>query len=176
MANNPVQIVLNDNDYVVPPEPKKGGPPYDFFAGKDADFAKHKAKLADQVQLSASRLDQKATGGVGYIQVRLRDRALAKTHRPIRALLTPDKFPCVGASGLGELYYFAGAADLAELEKTISEAELKTRWVQGKSGKPEARPSPIRSDVGAIEDISIPDPIRKPQCNGYPTLAPGAST
>ncbi len=161
MANNPVQIVLNDGDYVVAPEGKKGGPPYDFFAGKDDEFVKHKAKLATGVQRMAAQLAAKQTGGMGYVRVRLRERALAKTHRPVRALFTPDRFPCVGASSVGELYYFAQADMLAKLVDTISEAEENTHWVDNSKGERVARPSVIRSDVGAIEDISIPDPSTK---------------
>lgn len=160
MANNPVQIVLNDSDYVVAPEPGKGGPPHDFFAGKDAEFIKHKAKLAGRVQAASARLASKATGGVGYVRVKLRERALAKSHRPVRALFKKDKFPCVGASGLGELYYFADGDDLLGLVDAISEAEPHTNWVEA-DGKWVARPTQIRSDVGAVEDISIPDPVSK---------------
>lgn len=161
MANNPVQIVVNDSDYVVPPEPKSGGPPYDFFAGKDSDFIKHKEKIAANIQNVAAQLTAKPSGGVGYVRVRLRDRALAKTHRPVRALFTPERFPCVGASSVGELYYFAKSDALASLVSTVAEAEPNTRWVLNSQGKPEARPSAVRSDVGAIEDISIPDPTAK---------------
>jgi hypothetical protein len=161
MANNPVQIVLNESDYVVAPEPGKGGPPHDFFAGKDEDFIKHKAKLAGSIQRIAAQLAGGPAGGAGYVRVKLRERALAKTHRPVRALLTPDLFPCVGASGVGELYYFAETSRLTELIDRISEAEGQTRWVENAQGKLEARPSPIRSDVGAIDDITIPDPSGK---------------
>lgn len=161
MANNPVQIVLNDGDYVVKPEGKKGGPPFDFFAGRDAEFVKHKAMLATGIQKAATQLDAKHTGGLGYIRVRLRERALAKTHRPVRSLFTPDRFPCVGASGVGELFYFARSDALSGLIDVISEAEPETRWVENSKGQLEARPSAIRSDVGAIEEISIPDPSSK---------------
>lgn len=161
MANNPVQIVVNDSDYVVAPEAGKGGPPHDFFAGRDEEFAKHKAKLAGNIGRLAAQLAAKPTGGVGYVRVKLRDGAVAKTHRPVRALLTPDLFPCVGASGVGELYYFAVASQLAQLANKVYQAEPNTRWVQNAQGKLEARPSPVRSDVGAIEDISVPDPSDK---------------
>lgn len=161
MANNPVQIVLNDGDYVVAPEAKKGGPPFDFFADRDAEFAKHKEKLAVGIQSVAAQLSAKQSSGMGYVRVRLRERALAKTHRPVRALFTPNLFPCVGASGVGELYYFAQANALSRLVDIVAQAEPRTNWVINKNGKREARPSNIRSDVGAIEDVSIPDPSSK---------------
>lgn len=161
MANNPVQIILNDADYVVPPEPKTGGPPKDFFAGRDEEFVKHKAKLAGQIQHTAATLSHTETGGAGYVRVKLRETALAKTHRPIRALLLPDRFPCVGAAGLGELYYFAEASSLTKLIDVVSEAEPYTNWIINKKGEREARPTQIRSEVGAIEELDIPDPTLK---------------
>ncbi|WP_404710804.1 S8 family peptidase [Sphingomonas sp. MMS24-J13] len=171
MANNPVQIVLNDNDYVVPPEPGKGGPPHDFFAGRDEEFAKHKAKLAGSIQRLASQLDAEITGRAGYVRVKLRDRALAKSHRPVRALFRPDLFPSVGAAGLGEIYYFAEANKLADLVNVVSEAEPQTNWVEKEDGSFEARPSVIRSEVGAVEDISIPDPVAKRRFDAQTAVA-----
>lgn len=161
MANNPVQIVLNDNDYVVAPEPGKGGPPYDFFADRDEDFVKHKAKLAMSIEKVAAKLSSPTTGRAGYIRVKLRDRALAKSHRPVRALFKPEIFPSVGAAGLGEIYYFAESEQLAALVNAVSEAETTTNWVETQDGRMEARPSIARSEVGAVEEVSIPDPISK---------------
>ena len=161
MANNPVQVILNESDYIVPPEPGKGGPPHDFFAGRDADFVKHRNKLAGSMRELAAQLAAKSTGSAGYIRVKLRDRAVAKTHRPIHALLTSDKFPCVGAAGPGELFYFAEGVQLAQLSHLVMEAEPDTSWVENAQGHIIARPTLIRSEVGAIEDIAIPDPIEK---------------
>jgi hypothetical protein len=160
MANNPVQIVLNDNDYLVAPEPGTGGPPTDFFAGQDDEFAKHRAKLATCIQRVSAQLSAAGVGGAGYIRVKLRERALAKSHRPVRALFKPEVFPSVGAAGLGEIYYFAEAGQLANLINVVSEAEPYTNWVE-KDGKREARPTIARSEVGAVEEITIPDPMGK---------------
>ncbi|MEM8918909.1 MAG: S8 family serine peptidase [Pseudomonadota bacterium] len=161
MANNPVQIVLNDNDYVIPPEPGKGGPPFDFFAGRDDEFLKHKAKIAAQIQETATQLSSGTTGEVGYVRVKLREKALAKSHRPNRVMFTSQKFPCVGAAGVGELFYFARSDDLSKLIDTVSEAELRTNWRENSVGDLVARPSKIRSEVGAIEELGVPDPSAK---------------
>lgn len=160
MANNPVQIVLNDNDYVVAPEPGTGGPPTDFFADRDDEFAKHKAKLASSIARVSAQLNAAGVGGSGYVRVKLRERALAKSHRPVRALFKPEAFPSVGASGLGEIYYFAEAGHLARLVNVVRDAEPYTNWVE-KDGKRDARPSIARSEVGAVEEITLPDPLGK---------------
>ncbi|RJF88112.1 hypothetical protein D3874_14695 [Oleomonas cavernae] len=159
--NNPVQIVLNDNDYITAPEPGRSGPPFDFFAGRDAAFAKHKAKLAGRLSEVSKTLEKVGVDGQGYIKVRLREEALAKSHRPIRSMFVPSEFPCVGAAGLGELFYLASAKNIGGLINVVAEAELTTNWVEGRDGKVRAQPSKVRSDVGAIEDVSLPDPIAK---------------
>ena len=105
------------------------------------------------------------------MRVKLRDRAFAKSHRPVRALFRPEMFPSVGAAGLGEIYYFAEGHQLAELVDAVSEAEPITNWVETDEGKFEARPSIARSEVGAIEDISIPDPVTKRRFDAQTAVA-----
>lgn len=161
MANNPVQIVLNDSDYITPPEAGRGGPPHDFFPDRDDEFKKHKAKLAIQIAKTAEKLAASGADGVGYIKVKLRPDALAKSHRPIREMLIPDRFPSVGAAGLGELFYLASAADVASLLGSVASAETYTNWVENADGKMVARPSVAKSEVGAIAELVIPEPESK---------------
>ena len=161
MANNPVQIVLNDSDYIKAPEAGRSGPPTDFFPDKDDEFKVHKAKLAKQIEQVALALERSGVAGTGYVRVKLRTEALAKSHRPTRKMLIPQVFPSVGAAGLGELFYMATSANVMALLPVVAEAETYTTWVENAEGKMVARPSPEKSEVGAIAEITIPDPASK---------------
>ena len=45
MAHNPVQVVLNTEQYMKRPEGGGGGSAKDFFEGRDNEFVKHREKL-----------------------------------------------------------------------------------------------------------------------------------
>ena len=55
MPNNPVQIILNDQDFHQAPEP--GQPPRtkDFYDGADAAFAAHKRKMENSIATKHGR-------------------------------------------------------------------------------------------------------------------------
>lgn len=160
-ANNPVQVVLNDSDYIIAPEAGTGGPPTDFFPGRDTEFAAHRQKLKLDCALTAAALMESPGEGFGYVRVKLREEALAKSHRPTQKLLPESRYPCVGAGGLGELFFMINAADLMKLTDVIDRADVHTNWVRNKDDKLVARPNQERSEVGAVESISIPDPKAK---------------
>jgi hypothetical protein len=161
MPNNPVQIVLNTRDFFVVPEGKRRGPAKDFFEDRDKEFAAHRGKLLEQVEGIKSSFQRSGVTS-GILKVRMRREAWAKSHRPNRALFPPNKRPCVGASGVGELFYWVSAQDLPELQSEIAKAENATRWVRSKKTEDEyASPSDQRSDVGAVETIALPTPADK---------------
>lgn len=57
MSNNPVQIVLNTQNYVVANNKPPGGGHKDFYAGRDEDFKDHKQNLIDEIQyLKSSKM------------------------------------------------------------------------------------------------------------------------
>src|SRR5580700_10926574 len=121
MPNNPVQIVLNTRDFFVMPERKRRGPAKDFFEDRDKEFAAHREKLLEQVEGVKSSFQRSGVTS-GVVKVRMRREAWAKSHRPNRALFPPNKRPCVGASGVGELFYWVSALDLPELQSEIAKA------------------------------------------------------
>ncbi len=157
MPHNPVQIVLNSKDYLTTPEPTKGGSSTDFFEGRDDEFMQHRARLARQVA-SIGKTFQQSGMGEGFVKVKMRKDAWAKSHRPTDALFPPQLFPCVGGSGLGELFYQVTEPGLNLLTQQISAAEPETRWKtreQNGTVKRYAAPSNRRSEVGAVESITV---------------------
>lgn len=160
-ANNPVQVVLNDADFFRAPDPGTAGRPTDFFADRDEAFAVHRAKLSAEVEAVIRALARNPAGEVGYVRVRMREKALAKSHRPTRALFQPQTFPCVGAAGLGELFYLASPDTLRTLRSKIDAAEAETRWAASATGGREPNPTAARADTGAIQTIDILPPAEK---------------
>lgn len=100
-GTNPIQIVLNDRDFFTEPEPGRAVRPADFFAGKDPAFVEHKraviGQLAEAALGMASRLDQAVV-----VKETLREDALAKSHRPERALILAESQPCIGGGPISE--------------------------------------------------------------------------
>lgn len=156
MPSNPVQVVLNTKDYFTVPDPGRRGPAKDFFEDRDQEFVDHRDKLIRQVTSIATAFER-SNLSAGVVKVSLNRAAWAKSHRPQRVLFPSGKRPCVGASQIGELYYYVTKDDVAELEQEITTAEIETRHRKNeKSGKEYAAPSDQRSDVGAVESIELP--------------------
>lgn len=152
MAANPVQIVLNAQNYVQRVETPPGGSNKDFFEGRDAAFVEHRRQLAAQAShLSASPAPKVA---LQFVHVDLDDSAWAKSHRPTKALFNPMRTRSMGGNDLGTLIVEIPADELSELPERILKAESETRWATNqKTGKLESKPSRLRSEVGAIRKI-----------------------
>lgn len=50
MANSPIQVVLNTNNFIEDVEHPGGGPSTDFFADNDAAFVEHREILSQQLR------------------------------------------------------------------------------------------------------------------------------
>ncbi len=156
MPNNPVQIVLNDRDFIQPADKGRAGEEKDFFEGKDAAFAKHKAELVAQVDAAINEIKAWRYGPAGYLRVRLREGAIARSYRPNRVLFTFAEFPCVGADAVGELYFRAPLHFLPLLRNRIAEAQASPpRRVSRTSGREYLAVDRIRCEVGAVTSIEI---------------------
>ena len=156
MANNPVQIVLNSDDFQRAPDPGRGGPPTDFFAGRDAAFREHKQAMLDALNTVEAHIKASHYGPAAYLKITLRPEAYAKSHRPNRALFLPYLFPCVGAGTVGTLYMRAPLLYLPKLRRAIEAAEPNTTWKTSlKTDKRYAHPSQARSELGAIASMMI---------------------
>lgn len=153
MANNPVQVVLQTDQYMKRPESGGGGGTKDFFEGRDADFKRHKSKLLREVEAVQAKLDDPQSGTVGFVKVKLQSAALAKSHRPMDAIFKPSEFPLVGTGSLGELYFEVSRDALDHAKKVISRAEEQ---VTKRNSRGELAASSARSEVGAIDTVSVP--------------------
>jgi hypothetical protein len=162
MPNNPVQIILNDQDFHQAPEP--GQPPRnkDFFEGADRAFAAHRQSLLAALDTIIAEIRESPYGPAAYLKVQMRDEALAKSYRPVGWLFKRDQFPCVGADAIGTLYFRAPLIYLTALRHRIEQAELtvETKYRQT-DGSAYNAPTLARAEVGAIESIEIAPPEQK---------------
>ncbi|HDZ46430.1 hypothetical protein LCGC14_0087360 [marine sediment metagenome] len=158
MSNNPVQVVLNSQDYVEYVQPNPGGGNTDFYAGRDKEFKQHKEKLINSIDkiFAKSQSDQ-----LIYAYIELWETAWAKSHRP-KALFPPSKIRLFSGDNLGALYAELAIEDQEELKVNILSAEDETNWVYDDNRKkPIAKPSSLRSAVGAIKSIRSYETIDK---------------
>lgn len=152
MANSPVQIVLNTNDFIEALDHKGGGPSKDFFAGNDSDFAMHRDSLQKQLSEIRSMQLVNSFAKISYAKVTLKQAALAKSHRPTSQVFKRDIAPVIGAGDLGELFVELTPESIDEINKKVGQAETETRYKE-KNGKNEPNPTRLRSEVGAIQEI-----------------------
>ncbi|WP_142683547.1 S8 family peptidase [Chitinophaga polysaccharea] len=153
MANSPVQIVLNTNDFIEALEHNGGGSPKDFFDGNDADFVDHRDNL--QKQLGEIRNMQLVSSytKVSYAKVTLKQAALAKSHRPTSQIFKRDIAPVVGAGDLGELFVELTPESIDVINGKFNRVETEVKYKE-KDGKSEPKPTRLRSEIGAIENIT----------------------
>lgn len=152
---SPIQIVVNPQNFQEARDvPSGGGPPHDFFAERDTEFATHKARLQSQAAALASAIAAQPEGGLGFIKVILRRGAWAKSHRPVRSLFRSDRWSIAGGAQLGEMIIEATPTQLKDLSERISTAELETRW-RDIDGKALPNPTRLRSETGAIERLEL---------------------
>lgn len=152
MAHNPVQVVLNTEQYMKRPDGGGGGSAKDFFEGRDAEFSKHRDKLLRDFQAVRDHL-KPFKAPIGFVKVKLQAAALAKSHRPMDAIFRASEFPLVGTGSLGELYFEITPGALPKAVTVVEKAEAK---VTKRNSRNELAPSSARSEVGAIESISLP--------------------
>nr|WKN38691.1 S8 family peptidase [Tunicatimonas sp. TK19036] len=153
MANSPVQIILNTNDFIESWDRRGGGPAKDFFAGNDIEFVEHRDHLQKQLNEIRSMQLISSFAPVSYVKVTLKQAALAKSHRPTSQIFKPDIAPVVGAGDLGELFVELTPESIDQINKKFGQAETETRYKE-KGGKNEPSPSRLRSEVGAIQEIT----------------------
>lgn len=158
MANAPIQVILQPDAYRKNREPRRpGSAGTDFFEGRNAEFQVHREKLAEQVrsiqrQIADPEWSSKY-GDVGYVKVTMRSSALAKSHRPVKALFPAQRTPSVGTDELGQMICEASDASLEKVDDAIARAELQVRMRQTRDGELIPTPTRYRCEVGAIEKI-----------------------
>lgn len=134
MNNNPVQIVLNTQNYVVANNKPPGGGNKDFYAGLDEDFKDHKQNLIEEIQyLRSSKMLKDSE--VIYATVELQSAAWAKSHKPTNKLFPLKKVRSIGGNELGRIIVELSEEDLQTAEFAIMSAEEETNWVKNKREK-----------------------------------------
>ena len=156
----PIEVVLDvrsyqDNRY----RPPGRGGGRDFFSGADLAFAKHQKVIATSLR-SASEAIAKYPGEVGYVKVKMRPEALAKSHRPTSALFPSKAAPVVGIEDAGELIIQASAAQLEATARTVLEAEINVDVVEKIDPKTQQitevpAPTAMRTETSALESVSV---------------------
>lgn len=94
----------------------------------------------------------------GFIKVKQREAALAKSHRPLGSLFTEaNQFSLVGGEGVGEMLFQATPQALDRLARIIdTKAEATPRMKENKNtGALEPAVSRYRSEVGGVDDIQL---------------------
>ena len=154
MAENPIQFVLNSNEFITPEETNRRGPRKDFYAGQNELFSAHKADLIGQLDGIADII-QTNKKPVSHVKVKLIREAWAKSHRPTGQLLTSNNgCEVVGGDHFGEMLVRFDASSPKKLMSTIqNKAEEGTRMRINKEGKEVASPSVVRCEVGVIDRI-----------------------
>ena len=154
MAENPIQFVLNSNEFITPEEMNRRGPRKDFYAGQNELFSAHKADLLGQLNGIADII-RTSRKPVSHVKVKLIREAWAKSHRPTGQLLTSNNgCEVVGGNHFGEMIVRFDATSPEKLMDTIhNKAEEGTRMRINKEGKEVASPSVVRCEVGVIDRI-----------------------
>lgn len=158
MPNEPVQLLLNAGALRAPREPStpvNNGT--DFFAGNDRGFAAHRDGLVAAIAAVRRALQTSTTaGGLGYIKVVMQRDAIAKSHRPQKALFRGRWTPQVGTDGLGEPIFAVTPESLDKVLEAIESAETKVKdRIHRETGVVSANPSRKRCEASAIDSISL---------------------
>lgn len=165
MANGPIQIVLNSADFISTWERTPGNQDKDFYAGNDSEFVTHKQKISEQLDSLKKNMVTNEFSEISYAKVILKQSALAKSHRPTGAIFKQEVAPVVGAGDLGVLFVELTPNGIEKINLKISQAEEETRYKTDKTGKTKPNPSPVRSELGAIEEIRPYDSSDKRKFN-----------
>jgi hypothetical protein len=153
--------VQNGEAFIQAPDPGRKGEEKDFFEDRDAAFVAHRTALFAMLDVIEQSIGRATYGPATYVRVVLREAALAKSYRPNSALLTPDRFPCVGAGAIGELFFFLPVINVSVLRTRINRAEANVGIATSRTGRRYRTTSRLRSEVGALERIEIVAPAGK---------------
>jgi hypothetical protein len=146
--------VQNSKSYVYIPEVNPGGGFKDFFYGDDQAFAIHKSRLIEKTSEISSVIGNRAEDSFATLVVSLKDEALAKSHRPTKALFN-DKHPVIGGGDIGQIFVQVNAKSLPQLAERISQAKTKSDVKFDQNGKVISKVGGLRSEVSAIDDIEL---------------------
>lgn len=154
---SPIQVVLDARQFQADRKRSAGGSATEFFEERDEAFVAHKQAITSQLKQVRSQLLNSSAGPVGFLKVRMREEALAKSHRPVKKIFHPNNAPIAGSSGEGELIVQVSPQSIHQALSQVSQAEeqLQYRPKRDKPDELEAAPSRERSELGAIQSIQL---------------------
>lgn len=152
--------VKNSRTYVYIPEPSPGGECKDFFYGDDAAFAIHKSNLVKKASEVSEYIKNKGNDSFSTMIVKLREDAIAKSHRPTTALFN-SKYPVIGGGDIGEMHVQINSKSLTTLAERIAQAKNKSEVKFDANGKVKPKVGVLRSEVSAIESFDVYKPESK---------------
>jgi len=158
MPNNPVQVVLNTDNFIGRPEQNPGGSIKDFFAGRDAEFAAHKGRLLQELGEIRQQIQKNPELGVEYAHVVLQSEAWAKSRRPMERVLPLEQIPLIGGGSLGELLVELTVENIPVVSKAIERAEETVIFKRNEDEVEVPKPTRDRSEVGSIQTIRSHQP------------------
>jgi hypothetical protein len=156
---SPIQVVLDARTYQDARVRSAGGGRTDFFENDDAGYAKHRAKISSALRAAAHQLSLQDGPNIGYLKVAMRQNALAKSHRPVKALFPSRATAIVGIDEVGELLVQVTSGAVSRAADSIEATEDQVDWVK----KPklsggfiaEAAPTQARAETSAIEQVTL---------------------
>ncbi len=159
MNNCPIQVVTNASEYVEAEVKHPGGNHKDYYSGRDDVFRTHKAHLSEQLDLFSNAQQENPYTKIAYAKVVLETKAIAKSNHPTEKLITAaNECKVVGGGKRGEMLVRFSPSSAEKIKTAVARAEDETRWVTNeRTGKVEAKPSPWRSEVGAIKELKAID-------------------
>ncbi|UWD79260.1 S8 family peptidase [Curtobacterium flaccumfaciens] len=160
MPNQPVQIVTNPQRLR---QRRDKNPPgsagTDFFEGNNAGFVRHRDRLAMQLSSIIQALsapDYVAEyGGLGYVLVRMHERAIAKSHRPQTRLFKKKAVPHVATDRIGEPIFACTPETLRGVLERLVAAEIEVGTKALKTGEVVPNPTRARCETSAIASIEL---------------------
>ena len=154
MPNNPLQIVLNANDYQHIPDRTGGGAVKDFFQGRNAAFVAHRERLLTDLDQIGQHMIHPERPALAYVHVVLNEEAWAKTKRPTMKVMPPSRVPLVGGTNLGDMIVEVTPENIEAIRGSISAAEIEVPLVPDReTNELKPKPSRERGEVGAIKSL-----------------------
>lgn len=154
---NPIQVVLDTNNFLAAREAGGGGVHKEFYENDSAAFIAHKSAIKKSLTDLSDSLGKNEFADTGYAKLILKRSGWAKSHRPTHSLFRREVVPIVGSGDVGELYVEVNRNSIAKVIEKIDQAEdrLGYKTVNVGKGKEATKPAPSRerSELGAIEKI-----------------------
>ncbi|QWL31028.1 S8 family peptidase [Rathayibacter toxicus] len=158
MHNEPIQLLLNTERLRAERETSTPvGNGTDFYAGNDRAFTRHRDGLAEALRAIRDALAADTQfGGVGYVKVTMQRDAIAKSHRPQRALFQARWTPHVATEGIGEPIFAVTPESLTYVIDAIESAETVVVDKTNKTTGVVARhPSRKRCEASAVASVAL---------------------